>query len=106
MVSKREWHDIEAAREIFGLADRATLRDIKAVFRQLVKKYHPDLAGEGAENRGRIQEIHEAYHVLLTYCENYEFPLRRADAAPEVEVEDWWMHRFGQDPLWGPGQKK
>ncbi len=104
MVSKRQWLKIEGAKELFGLGDRATLRQIKAGFRELIKKYHPDLAGEGEENRAKIQEVTEAYQALLSYCESYEFPLIMAESDLEVDDEDWWMNRFGQDPVWGPGQ--
>lgn len=106
MVSKRQWLKIEEAKELFGLGDRATLAEIKTVFRQLTKKYHPDLAGESEENRAKTQEITEAYQALLAYCEAYEFPLVMDESDLEVDDEDWWMNRFGQDPLWGPGRKE
>ncbi len=105
MVSKRQWLIIEEAKELFGLGDRATLREIKTVFRRLTKKYHPDLAGESPDNRSKSQEITEAYQALLSYCEAYEFPLVKAESDLEVDDEDWWMNRFGQDPLWSPGQE-
>ncbi len=105
MVTKRQWLEIEEAKELFGLGDRATLAQIKAVFRKLTKSYHPDLAGESEENRVKTQEITEAYQALLAYCEAYEFPLVMAESELEVDDEDWWMNRFGTDPVWGPGQK-
>ena len=36
----------------------------------------------------------------MRYCDSYRFPL----VPPEghiYDAEDWWMDRFGQDPLWG-----
>lgn len=106
MVTKRQWLKIEEAKELFGLDDRATLGEIKSVFRQLTKKYHPDLAGESEENRAKTQEITEAYQTLLIYCETYEFPLTMSASDLEVDDEDWWMNRFGQDPVWGPGKNE
>jgi pantothenate kinase len=104
MVTKRQWLQIQEAKELFGLGDRATLREIKAIFRHLSKQCHPDLAGESAENRARIQAITEAYQALFTYCESYEFPLVMDEAELEVDDEDWWMNRFGHDHHWGPGR--
>jgi hypothetical protein len=104
MVTKRQWLKIEEAKELFGLGDRATLREIKGVFRQLTKKFHPDLAGESEENRAKTQAVTEAYQALLTYCEEYEFPLLMAESELEEDDEDWWMNRFGHDHHWGPGR--
>lgn len=105
MVTKKQWLKIEEAKELFGLENRATLAEIKTLFRQLTKRYHPDLAGESPENRSKIQEITEAYQVLLAYCEGYQFPLVMAESDLEEDDEEWWLNRFGQDPLWGPGRE-
>ncbi len=104
MVSKRQWLKIEEAKELFGLGERATLAEIKKVFRQLSKRYHPDLAGDSAGNQAKTQEITEAYQTLLAYCEAYEFPLVMAEVDLEEDDEDWWMNRFGHDHHWGPGR--
>ena len=104
MVTKRQWLKIKDAKKLFDLGDRATLSEIKTVFRHLTKKYHPDLAGESEENRAKTQEVTEAYQALLTYCESYEFPLVMSETDLEVDDEDWWMNRFGQDHHWGPGK--
>ena len=57
--------------EILGLSKDATFNEIKKKYRELVKKYHPDiLMGKGAdeeiiqEGTKRLQEINEAYKIL------------------------------------------
>ena len=57
--------------EILGLSKDATFSEIKKKYRELVKKYHPDiLMGKGAdeeiiqEGTKRLQEINEAYKIL------------------------------------------
>ncbi|WP_299085214.1 molecular chaperone DjiA [uncultured Campylobacter sp.] len=57
--------------EILGLPKDATFSEIKKKYRELVKKYHPDiLMGKGAdeeiiqEGTKRLQEINEAYKIL------------------------------------------
>ena len=54
-----------------GLSKDATFSEIKKKYRELVKKYHPDiLMGKGAdeeiiqEGTKRLQEINEAYKIL------------------------------------------
>lgn len=59
------------ARELFGLGERATLKQIKARHRLLVKTHHPDRVKK--EDSAIIREINAAYALLLAYCESYRF---------------------------------
>lgn len=56
-MAKRDYY------EILGLSKSATDQEIKSAFRQLAKKYHPDVNKEtGAEEK--FKEIQEAYAIL------------------------------------------
>ena len=100
-MKKEEWQEIEWARTRLGLEERATLDDIKKAYRRLAKKYHPDhTKGQGRDGQHAMREINRAYRLLLDYCNNYRYPLVR-NLEEEVDDEEWWMNRFGQDPLWG-----
>lgn len=100
-MKKEDWQKIEWARRRLGLEERATLREIKKVYRRLSKENHPDVAGHsGKGDQKAMREINRAYQLLLDYCNNYRYPLMR-NLNEEVDDEDWWMDRFGQDPLWG-----
>ncbi|PKA60325.1 Chaperone protein dnaJ 11, chloroplastic [Apostasia shenzhenica] len=47
---------------VLGVAERASSREIKAAYRSLAKRWHPDVAGDvGAEE---FLEIHRAYSTL------------------------------------------
>ena len=98
-MNKKEWQAIGRARELLKLDDRATLGEIKRAYHRMSKKYHPDLSG-GTEERSEIMyRITEAYELLMRYTKEYRFPLTPGDG--EIyDAEDWWMDRFGQDPLW------
>ncbi|MBQ6507977.1 MAG: molecular chaperone DnaJ [Flexilinea sp.] len=57
MAEERDYY------EILGVSKDATDAELKSAFRQLVRKYHPDVNKEpGAEDR--FKEINEAYQVL------------------------------------------
>ncbi len=101
MVTKRQYQKIVEVKELLQLGDRATLSDIKLAFRLFSKRHHPDIAGDSDENRAMMQLVTEGYQALLAYCAQYEFPLVLEDNALEVDDEDWWLNRFGQDPVWG-----
>lgn len=101
-MNKKQWQQIVAARDLLGLGERATLAEIKLAFRSYAKLHHPDLAGNTALNQKKMLAVNEAYQTLVNYCEHYSYPLAdRGDGELEVDDEDWWMNRFGRDPLWG-----
>lgn len=100
-MTRTEWKQICWAKELLGLGNKATLADIKNAFRKMCKIHHPDMnRAESSKNNEIISQLVQAYEILLTYCNQYQFPLI-PDGDEEVEPDDWWMDRFGQDPLWG-----
>ena len=50
--------------EILGAKKDASQDDIKKAFRQLARKYHPDLNKGSKEAEEKFKEINEAYQVL------------------------------------------
>lgn len=63
--------DLQEALRIFGLGERATLSDIKARHRQLVKRHHPD-TGVTSEPEA-IRQTNAAYRIILDYISEYRF---------------------------------
>lgn len=57
MASKRDYY------EVLGISKQATKEEIKAAYRKLAKKYHPDINKE-PDAEARFKEIQEAYDVL------------------------------------------
>jgi len=92
--------ELQAALLVFGLGDRASLKEIKARHRQLVKQHHPD-AGAAAEAEP-IREINAAYRIILAYLDQYRFSFSEEEFLqqnPEARLQ----RQFGHDPLWGKG---
>ena len=100
-MTRKEWEAVDRARNILGLGEQATLADIKKMYHRLSRKHHPDTRDEQLESdQDTMYKLTEAYTLLMRYCDLYRFPL----VPPEghiYDAEDWWMDRFGQDPLWG-----
>lgn len=101
-MNAKQWQAIEQARQILELPDRATLAEIKRNYHRLSKRHHPDATG--AADGGEMYRITAAYELLVQYCQEFAFPLRRDEAEAEsgnaLDPEEWWRSRFGQDPLW------
>jgi curved DNA-binding protein CbpA len=92
--------DLQQALAIFGLAERATVREIKARHRDLVKRFHPD-RGEKHDPE-RIRMINAAYAVLRTYCDQYRFSFAEEEFY-EQNPEERLRRQFVGDPIWGGG---
>ena len=50
--------------EVLGVEKDFTKDELKKKYRQLAKKYHPDLNPDNEESKEKLQEINEAYAIL------------------------------------------
>jgi len=53
--------------EVLGVPRTATDDEIKAAYRKLAKKYHPDLNGGSAQAEAKMKEVNEAYTLLIKH---------------------------------------
>ncbi len=83
---------------VFGLDERATLREIRTRHRELVKQYHPDAANE--DDPDRIRKVNMAYRVLREYVESYRFSFSEEEFY-EQNSEERIRRQFMEDPVWG-----
>lgn len=94
-----QYANLVRALEIFGLPDRVTLREIKARHRELVRRHHPDSAGEGGDAE-QIRLVNAAYGILREYAENYRFSFAEEEFY-EQNPEERLRMQFADAPLWG-----
>jgi DnaJ-class molecular chaperone len=92
------YQELRNALEVFGLSDRATLKQVKGRHRELVKRFHPD-GGKEADQEG-IRLVNAAYRVLMDYCEGYAFSFGEPEFYEQNPEERLHM-QFCDDPLWG-----
>ncbi len=50
--------------ELLGVAQKASAKDIRAAFRKLARKYHPDLNPGDKSSEEKFKQLQEAYDVL------------------------------------------
>ncbi len=94
---------VRRAADVFGIADQASLNEIRSRFRILIKEWHPDVTQEQkGKSEERTREILNSYDTLVEYCTNHPISFRMEDIyQPGTDLpSDYWMKRFGDDPIW------
>ncbi len=92
--------DLQKALQIFGLGERATLKEIKARHRELVKRHHPDTGNR--DEPETIRWVNAAYTLLLDYVTAYRFSFAEEEFY-EQNPEERLRRQFMDDQLWDKG---
>jgi len=95
---------VREAAEVLGIRDRASLNEIRSRYHERIKEWHPDVSQKDpAVSHEMALRLKEAYDLLVDYCMNHTFSFRIEDLAKDLEQSpaDYWMDRFGDDPIWG-----
>jgi curved DNA-binding protein len=87
--------------EVLGVAKDADEKAIKAAYRKLARKYHPDVCADKAEGEGKFKEINEAYEVLSDKDKRAKYDQfgadwQRAQQSGQTGDFDWSRYQTGQ----------
>lgn len=96
-MRSNKWQEIEWARRMLGLPEQVTRKEIQDAYRARSRKVHPDLSPEADQNL--MEELNRAYRTLMAYSDGYR--MRLVPNEDGMTDEEWWMHHFGHDPVWG-----
>jgi DnaJ-class molecular chaperone len=100
MVPKRgqimTYTELREAVAVFGLGKCATMEEIRARHKEMVKRHHPDAGGEETEV---IKKINMAYHVLQEYIGNYHYSFLEEEFFRQ-HPEERTRKQFKNDHLW------
>ncbi|GEM_PF-3849319 len=64
--------DFKRAKELFQLKDTVAINRLKKRYKKMIREIHPDIAGNNANTVNQTQALTEAYHCILTFCEEQE----------------------------------
>jgi len=84
--------DLKKARKVLGIEDKEIQTKVKRKYKELAKKYHPDL-NDSEEAHKRMQEINKAFELVM----KEDFGV----VDPWEDYHKWWLKQYGNDPIWG-----
>ncbi|WP_309083634.1 DnaJ C-terminal domain-containing protein [Chelativorans sp.] len=85
--------------EVLGVSKSASAKDIKAAFRRLAKKYHPDQRPDDPQAKERFAEIGQAYEILGDEKNRRAFDSGEIDASGKPRFQGF--EGAGADPFAG-----
>ncbi len=91
------------AKKLFGISYKSSIKQIRSRYKELLNEWHPDHCSESPELcHQKTQEIIEAFKILMTYAEEIPLPMSEEDIGSYMSVDEFWLKRFGRDPVWSP----
>jgi len=88
-----DFEQIDQARKILGLDERATLDEIKDSYRKLSRKYHPDICKQDRRHCEEMsKQINHAKDILLAYCSGYRYSFKEKEVKINSLDKDYYKH--------------
>jgi len=101
-VKQNKNETLKKAIETLKLELPVSYLDVKAQYKKMIKKWHPDKCRKSSEIcKQKTIEIIEANKILIDYIENYKFKFDETEMQKNESINDWWFKKFGNDSLWG-----
>jgi DnaJ-class molecular chaperone len=88
-----DFKEIDEARKLLGLRERATAKEIKQAYRRMAFRYHPDSKAKGDEGDDTMKKLNWAYKLLLDYVASYSYSFTEEDVAKTYPREAY-LRRF------------
>lgn len=87
-MKRVEFREINEAREMLGLGEEATNSEIKGVYREMSKRFHPDKYPGDPEAQKRFEKMTKAYQMLSDYCHEDRCSFKEADVRGWIDVRE------------------
>ncbi len=84
--------ELNKARKILGISKDAKVEEVKKRYKDLAKKWHPDI-NKNQESNNIMKEINQSYELIM----KQEFGI----IDPWEDYPKWWWKQYGNDPCWG-----
>ena len=99
MDDKFSFEKIDVARSLLTQGKTATIVQIKSAYRNLAKKYHPDITQESKEvSEKMMRGLNDAFKILMEYTLNVPISFRKEDLCAQ-NPEQILYEQFKDDLL-------
>ena len=89
------FEQINEERQLLGLGEIATLKQIKSAYRRVANRYHPDKCKDvdRAKCDEMMRKINEAYELIMKYCAQYSYSFGE-EAVRRTYPHDEYLRRY------------
>lgn len=86
-LKRVDYSEINEARKLLGLEERAPLEEIKECYRQFARRNHPDRDPENSRLRDEFEKTTKAYKLLTSCCQQDGIPFEDEKKEDFIMVE-------------------
>lgn len=87
--------------KILGISKESSQDEIKKAFRQLARKYHPDVNQGNKEAEEKFKEVNEAFQILSNPQKKVQYDQYGSSAFSAEDISGFRSQRFNFDDLFG-----
>ena len=94
------FEEVNKARELLGLGETATLKQMKRAYKRAANRYHPDKCRDSDRVKcaEMMKKVNKAYELITKYFTGYSYSFREEDVARAYPDDDYIWHSSGS---WG-----
>ena len=76
-----DFEQVSEARQLLGLSETATLRQVKSAYNRLANRYHPDKCKgpDKVKCEEMMKKVNKAYELVMKYFADYSYSFRQED---------------------------
>jgi len=86
------------ARRILGVAEGASLAELKKAYRRMARQTHPDINPDGEKSEAKFLNVKSAYQVLARGKEELLVEpelFEKLEGMDPEQYMNWWKDRWG-----------
>jgi DnaJ-class molecular chaperone len=83
--------DIDKARNLLGIGEAVTLKEVRSAYRKLASRYHPDKhkTADSKKYEETMKELNWAYKVITDFCREYKYTFTEKDVARTYPYDEY-----------------